>query len=283
MHIWAKKKDSDPLFSRTGIPRFPSISCLETLAGPHGGRAGQRLVGAREVGGVEILRYILASIFFLMAGLACTQTVPTPIPLPTPNIEKDVEAVAIQATTEAVPTSRNNASTIQNTFTEHEFTAKVSNVRLQSQLIESGKTNDDFVTVKVSAILYPEPIVFEDVREATTLNLPEEVKFLVAYTKVNLEGSPEEIAAYWAPSIREEKMKTIGKYYEKNRELMAKHPGLTILAFIRHGDDSISAINQLTEKIVIGVTIIEKDERLYLTDTPKNDLELAIIEASFVD
>ncbi len=179
--------------------------------------------------------------------------------------------------------TENNASTTQDKFTEHEFTAKVSNVRLQSQLIESGKSNDDFVTVKVSAILYPEPIVIEDVRKATTLNLQEEIKFLVDYTKANIEGNPEEIAAYWAPSIREEKMIMIRKYYEKNKEIMAKSPGLTISAIVRHGKDSISVIKHLSEKIVIGVAIIEKDGRLFLTDKPKNDLELAIIEASFND
>lgn len=179
--------------------------------------------------------------------------------------------------------SNPTTATTQDKFTQHEFTAKVSNVRLQSQLIESGKSNEDFVTVKVSAILYPEPIVIEDVRKASTSNLPEEVKLLVAYTKANIEGSPEEIVAYWAPSIRAEKMKLLGKYYEKNREIMAKHPGLTILAIVRHGDDSISVINQLSENIVIGVTILEKDGRLFLMDKPKNDLELAIIEASFHD
>ncbi len=179
--------------------------------------------------------------------------------------------------------TKNNGSTIQNKFTEHEFSAKVSNVRLQSRLIESGKSDDDIVTVKLPAILYPEPIVIEDVRKAGTLNLPEEVKFLVDFTKVNLEGSPEEIAVYWAPDIREEKMKMITKYFEKNREIMAKHPGLTILAIVRHGDDSISVLQQLSETIVIGVPITEKDGRLYLRDIPKNDLELAIIEASFVD
>ncbi len=179
--------------------------------------------------------------------------------------------------------AKNNASTTQNKFTEHEFSAQVSNVRLQSRLIESGKSNDDVVTVTLPAILYPEPIVIEDVRTAGTLNLPEEGKFLVEYTKVNLEGSPEEIAAYWAPGIREEKMKMIRKYFKKNREIMAKYPGLKILAIVRHGDDSISVLQQRSNKIVLGVTIIEKDGRLFLLDKPRNDLELAIIEASFHD
>lgn len=179
--------------------------------------------------------------------------------------------------------AKNNASTTQNKFTEHEFSAKVINVRLQSRLIESGKSNDDVVTVKLPVILYPEPIVIEDVRKAGTLDLPKEVKFLVDYTKANLEGSPEEIAAYWAPGIREEKLRMIRKYFKKNREIMARHPGLTILAIVRHGDDSISVLKQLSNKAVLGVPIIEKDGRLYLTDMPKNDLELAIIEASFVD
>jgi len=179
--------------------------------------------------------------------------------------------------------AKEDSSVTPNTFTEHEFTAKVGHVRLQSQLIESGKSNDDFVTVKVSAILYPEPIVIEDVRKAAALDLPAEVAFLVDYTKANLEGSPEEIVAYWAPSMREEKMKMIGKYYEKNREAMAAHPGLKIVAIVRHGEDSLSVINKLSEKLVVGVTMIKEDGRLFLTDKPKNDLELAIIEASFVD
>ena len=178
---------------------------------------------------------------------------------------------------------KNDPGTAQNKFTQHEFTAKVSNVRLQSQLIEAGKSNDDSVTVKVSSILYTEPIIIEDVRKATTLELPEEIRFLVGYTKANLEGSAEEIAAHWAPSIREEKLKMIKKYYEKNREMMAKHPGVTILAVVRHGDDSVSVIKQLSENVAIGVTMSEMDGRLFLVDEPKNDLELAIVEASFRD
>jgi len=173
------------------------------------------------------------------------------------------------------------SATTQNKFTRHEFTARVGNVRLQSQLIESGKSNEDLVTVSVSAILYPEPIVIEDVRTVSTPNLPEEVNFLVGYTKVNLEGSPEEIAAFWAPSVRVEKMETIGKYYEKNREIVAKHPGLTVLAIVKHGDDTRSVITQLSQEVAIGVTMFEEDGRLYLMNEPENDLELAIIEASF--
>jgi len=46
-------------------------------------------------------RYVLVSIC-LLAGLACTKTVPTSIPLPSPNIQQTVEA-AIQGTMEAFP------------------------------------------------------------------------------------------------------------------------------------------------------------------------------------
>ncbi|MCF6313480.1 MAG: hypothetical protein L3J39_13630 [Verrucomicrobiales bacterium] len=175
----------------------------------------------------------------------------------------------------------NRTSSALNKLTEHEFTAKVGNVRLRSQLIKSGKSNDDFVTVKVLAKVYLELIVIEDVRKAVTNNLPEEVKFLVDYTKANLEGDADEIAAYWAPSIREGKIEMIRRYYKKNRELMVKSPGLTILAIIRNDDESVSVIKQLSEEIVIAITIIVKSERLFLVDKPKNDLELAIIEASF--
>lgn len=46
-------------------------------------------------------RYVLVSIC-LLAGLACTKTVPTSIPLPAPNIQQTVEA-AIQGTMKAFP------------------------------------------------------------------------------------------------------------------------------------------------------------------------------------
>ncbi len=177
------------------------------------------------------------------------------------------------ATTDDAPAAKGK-------FSEHEFTAKVSKVRLQSKLIEAGKTNDDSVTVKVQAILYPKPIVIADARKATTDDLPEEVKFLVDYTVANLEGSAEDIAAFWAPSVRAEKLAMITKYHAKNRELTAKSPGLTVVAIVKHGTESVSVIRQMTEKMVVGVTLIKKEGRLLLINQPKNDLELAIIEAS---
>ena len=199
-----------------------------------------------------------------------------------PSSDQDTLFPTLGVAISSTPGPQGSANS-QNDFTQHEFTARVGDVRLQSQLIESGKSNEDLVTVSVSAILYPEPIVIEDVRTVSTPNLPEEVNFLVGYTKANLEGSPEEIAAYWAPSVRVEKMETIGKYYEKNREIVARHPGLTVLAIVKHGDDTKSVINQLSQEVVIGVTIFEEDGRLFLMNEPENDLELAIIEASFHD
>ena len=96
-----------------------------------------------------------------------------------------------------------------------------------------------------------------------------------------LEGSPEEIAGFWAPGIREEKLKMIRRHHEKNREIMAKHPGLTILAMVKHGEESVSMIHRLGGKTVGGVTLIEEDGRQFLIEKLENDLELAIIEASF--
>ena len=60
---------------------------------------------------------------------------------------------------------------------------------------------------------------------------------------------------------------------------MAKHSGLVVVGLVRH-KDSISVLQG--KRAVLGITMIEDNGKFYLVEKPKNDLELAIIEASFI-
>lgn len=166
-------------------------------------------------------------------------------------------------------------------YSEQTFKAKVGNVRLQSKLIEAGKSNDDIVSVKVTAVIFKKEIVIEDARKLIQKDLPAEVKFLANYQKANLTGSAEEIVAFWADNVREAKLKMVKKYFDLNRKAMGKSPELTVIGIIKHSKDSYSVLKRFSSKSITGVNLIKKDGKFFLVDETEHDLDLAIIEASF--
>ena len=82
------------------------------------------------------------------------------------------------------------------TPTEHEFTAQVSRVRLNSQLISQGKSSDDSVSIKVPAIMFNPPIRILDVRNAGKHKISE-INASISYQKTLVEGSADAILAFW--------------------------------------------------------------------------------------
>lgn len=164
----------------------------------------------------------------------------------------------------------------------HEFTAKVSSVRLNTQLISQGKNQDDHVSVHVSSIILNKPLQITDVRNAKPHSLSE-INTIISYTKANTEGSAEDILSYWSPGERAEKSKLLSdpKIFNKNREYHQKHPGLVVIGLIFQADTTSVLVER--HGSVLGVTLREGGGKYYLTDNPSNDLELAIIEASFAN
>lgn len=169
----------------------------------------------------------------------------------------------------------------QISFSKEKFTAKVENVRLQSVLVKQGKRSEDIVTVQVNAHMFSPKILIEDVRQETE-SYGAEVDFLVEYTKVNIEGNVEKILGFWAPDERNHIRKILSdpEIVSRNIDYLERNPGLRIVGIVDQG--STKSILQERSSIVLGVNILRYDGHLYLTNKTANDMELAIIEASFV-
>ncbi len=153
-------------------------------------------------------------------------------------------------------------------------------VRLQSELIKQGKKNTDKVSVKVPAILFDQPIEIADVRSINKSFGPE-IDFLAAYFKANIEGSKDEILSFWHAGEKEriQEMLRNDDLFKRNQTYMARNPGLVVHGLVKQVD-SISVLQGKTA--VIGIPMRKEDGRFYIIRKPSNDLELAIIEASFI-
>ena len=164
---------------------------------------------------------------------------------------------------------------------QHTFKAKVANVRVSGHLIAQGKKPTDQVSVSFPAIIFAQPLKIQDVRTFTTKNSIAEIDTLIRYTKANIEGSAEDILSFWTPDERAEKAKILARpgMFNANREYSIKNPNLVILGVVfQSGTNSILLKKQ---NIVIGVSFHMKNNQIFLTDKPSNDLELAIVEASY--
>jgi len=189
---------------------------------------------------------LMISIFFLAASLLPIDVVASNIPTPQPTT----------------------------------FTAKVSNVRLSGHLTAQGKKHTDIISVSTPAIMFAQPIEIVDVRTASASSIPE-VDVLVRYLKANIQGDAQEILSFWLPEERAAKSKQLSdpKLFQANREYLSRNPGLSIVGLVFQ-DQTVSVLIR-RHKSVKGMIFAKKDGRIFLTDHASNDLELAIIEASF--
>lgn len=165
-------------------------------------------------------------------------------------------------------------------FQEHTYTARVGDVRLQSQLVEQGKSNDDTVQVTAPTYFFDPPVRMDDVRSADTA-YAKEVLFLMDYIKANIAGDAEKILTFWLPEERQgiAKMLNDPKMLAQNTAYFKRNPGLEVLGIIYQG--KTRAFLQKRGSMVVGVNYVQKGGEYFLTNKPADDLELAIIEASF--
>ena len=163
---------------------------------------------------------------------------------------------------------------------EHTFTALVSDVRLAAQLTEEGKGLDDTVTVHAEAVIFEEPLVITDVRLATRHSNPE-VNAIINYHKTLCsEPLASDLLQFWIPDEREGKEVMMdNESLQFVHDYFAKNPSLRILGIIYQADTSSVLVEM--SSFTKGCSLRENDGELLLTDHPSNDLELAIIEASF--
>ena len=160
------------------------------------------------------------------------------------------------------------------------FSAGVGEIRIPPEADYESLKKKKQIDVKVPAILFKKPIIISDVRKAAK-SAHDEINFLVEYTKVNLAGTPEDIAAFWVPEERAEKLALFKdkEVFARNRELVQESPGLHVLGII-YQKTTLSVLEPLSDTTAIGITMKKVGSKYYLTDHPTNDLELAVIEAA---
>jgi len=174
-----------------------------------------------------------------------------------------------------------NAYSNELVYKDKTFTARVGNVRLQSELIAQGKTNGDQVSATVPAVIFNKQIVINDVRTVNKSYGPE-IDILIKYLKANMEGTKEEVISFWHPSDRQEitEMVSDPQVFEQNKEFFKQNPGITIIGLIKQKSTRSILVNK--NFMTFGINLKQSEGKLYFTNTPDNDLELAIVEASFM-
>ena len=169
-----------------------------------------------------------------------------------------------------------------NPYVDHEFKAKVDNVRLAGELMKQGKSKEDTVTATVPTLLFIPPKHIKDVRKSNE-EFDDEVAFVIEYFKANVEGRKKDIYASLAPNYREEMKKLINddSIFKRNTDFFKKNPGITIFGVVKQSDTVSVLVMQGNYIFVSAITILKIDGKLYITNKSPNDMELAIIEASF--
>jgi len=165
--------------------------------------------------------------------------------------------------------------------TQHTFKARVANVRLNALLVSQGKKPADEVSVSLPATIYAQPLQIPDVRAVTAKNPSAEIETLIRYTRVNIAGGVQDILSFWAPEERPGKSRLLSRpeIFKANREYSIRNPGLSIIGMVFQSDTTTILLKKPWG--VAGISFLRKDNRIFLTDRPGNDLELAIVEASY--
>lgn len=173
-----------------------------------------------------------------------------------------------------------HASAAAPAFEDRSFEARVGDVRLQARLVEQGKADDERVRVTVPAAMFEPPVRIDDVRDYGGGD-GRLIGFLADYWRANLRGDARAVVEAWCPGARERIRRFVANesLFERNRRALEKRPGLDVLGLVRHRE-TISIL-QDRGHTVTGVTVRTADGGPCLVDAPADDLELAIIEASF--
>lgn len=160
-----------------------------------------------------------------------------------------------------------------------EFNAKVSEIRLNAELLANGKKNDEIVSVKLKAIIFKNPMIIKI--NNNQKNQYEEINFYIEYIRKNIDGSAKDISSYWSENEKVKKFKLISnpQMLEMNRNYFKNNSELKIVGIVFQ--QNTLAILIKIDNFVQATNMKKEKGKLVLTDYPDNDLEIAIVEASF--
>ena len=68
--------------------------------------------------------------------------------------------------------------------------------------------------------------------------------------------------------------------FRKNRERLQEHPGVTLVGLVQIGETTVVLVKH-SPLVVWGMSLRPIQGKWYLVNKPKDDLTLAIVEASF--
>lgn len=161
-----------------------------------------------------------------------------------------------------------------------EFKAKVSDIRLSAELLSQGKKNNDTASIKLKAIIFEKPMSIKI--NNNQKNKYEEINFYIEYLKQNVKGTAKEISSFWSEKEKEEKLKLMSKpqMLEMNRNYFKNIKEIQILGIVFQ-KNTLSILVKI-DNFVQATNIKNEKGKFVLTDYPDNDLEIAIVEASFI-
>lgn len=167
-------------------------------------------------------------------------------------------------------------------YSEHQFTANVADVRLSAELLKQGNRKEDKVSLLYPAFLLNPPLYSKDVREFKQ-KVSGEVAFVLEYIKANIQGDKEKIYEALTPTYRKQMQSLLDdeSIFRHNCEIFEKNPEITIYGQIKQGDDVSVLVKYGPYDFVVAITLVKIEGKFYITDKPTNDLDLAIVEASF--
>ena len=164
------------------------------------------------------------------------------------------------------------------------FTARVAKVERDDGAAVKGELKGDNVSVKLSAIMFAKPLRIADARTAGKYG-NEELDTYIAYKRANMEGTREELAAFWTPDEKNVKYELFGDqdFFDTNRQYHLQNPGLTVIGVVFKEAVSFLLISESKPPGIpaVGVPMVRVDGKLFLTERQNSDPDLAIIIASF--
>ena len=106
--------------------------------------------------------------------------------------------------------------------------------------------------------------------------------FLNRYYAANVQGKPADLLAFWEPGRRASLERTFAKpgLWERNRKAMQARRGYSVHGALLQGE-VLSLLISRGSPWVLGVNLRAKGASFELVADAPDDLQLAIVEASF--
>jgi hypothetical protein len=170
-----------------------------------------------------------------------------------------------------------SAQTLPNAVKLLKFSAAVDSVRLNSQLLSQGKKHGEVVEISVSGQLYNPPIkILNPLKDCS--NKVKTIEFYCLYQRDLTSGNKNAVISKWSSDEQASKKALIDKHWEEIIDSNKSNSEIIVRGIIYQKTTDILLVGS---KSVMGIPLKKSGNSYFMTDKPDNDLELAIVEATF--